>query len=1803
MKETDTRLCGNQKLADHLRWNSYRSQQHKLLYVSTPKVACTSIKWWFAALEGYSQALRAVVDSAESDPDLVVHETFKVAPHVTGLDPERLSEALTSDSYFRFAVVRNPYKRIFSAWQSKLVLREPLQIGPYIKSEFFHHPIEQRQDIVAAFEAYLEHLANNEAPSFWDHHWSPQVALLRPDLINYTKLTKIEHASELSKALREWLGAHAPDPFAQRRTNESLIPYLPEFISERSAELIRVLYAEDFDAFGYERQLPSSSEAFTAEQLEVAIKAIKLIRARHQILGERAGQIKMLRQAVTERETQISDLSRIMSEHDALIAELNNATANRDEQISGFTRILAQRDEEVVTLKQFVSQRDEQIANLDRIVSERDENIAHVARALGQRDEEVVTLKQIVSQRDAQIANLDRTASERDENIAHLTRALGHRDEEVFGLKQIVSQRDAQVANLDRDCSQRDEHIVNLSRTLAERDEQIGSLSRLVSERETHIANLSQALTESGHRIKGEADALAQAIARKDRELDRLRRELISMVNSRYWRATAPLRRFTTFRSRALLAGREFLRVRRELILRSGTRLIRASSLFDPDYYLATYPDVRAAKKDPATHYLVHGWKEHRNPSAAFSTAGYLAANPDVAAAGINPLIHYLTHGRKEGRSLGSTEFLSKNSTDAGSLFAVEGVPPPDRTHNATSPPAREVVLDSDRLDAEVQAIRASGLFDQAFYRSMYRDLQSASLDPIRHYCEHGWREGRNPSDEFDTNFYLATYSDIREAGLNPFWHYVVAGTTEQRDALPDMSPRYENDIRFGAVETDVKLLAFYAAPSWASLRGGRPRFKGHLQPIRPIDELGLYDPLDGRILRLQAQMATSHGIHGFCFDLNVAPDAAIEAQPIGPFLAHHEIEIQFCTQIAISSECLLETAAETLARIFADRRQIRIQNRPLLLLRVTENWSGASAFLARLRTLLAGRNVEPFVVGRCERSGQSEWREFCDAMLDQPSARLAGEACPFDPIDKGGVDTIPYSVVASNGVGRIGAVRSSERPLYHVVTLAHDSTAQTSARPLVHTRFNIKDFRRWLDAAIDNAKLIHRNDRQFVFVNAWNDWNEGLHLEPDSKMGFSHLNETTRSLLGVETRRQMPKVSVIVPNYNHEPFLRRRLDSIYGQSYKNIEVILLDDSSSDQSRSVLDAYAAEHPAITRTLYNDKNSGSAFRQWAKGIKHATGELIWIAESDDFCDDSFLEILVSCFDDESVLLAYGKSIFVDKDEIPLPNEFELYLSDLECAKKWKGPYVETAHNEVSSALGVKNTIPNASGALFKRPIDMPLLEDESWLSMRVAGDWVFYLHILRGGKIAYRPDAINFFRRYQGSAAEVTYKTEAFYREVGFAARTVAALYAVPTSVLDRSRSGYESFYWKMVGRSGEEFARWYDHEAALHAQDKRVPNIMVSTLGFYPGGAEILPIRLANEFKRQGHSVLFFSAGLIPRHDGVRRMLRHDVPVIETSGLEDLKELIRDFGIEALNTHQWHMQKYPVQLPDVFDGLRTHVASLHGMIEHGDAFGVTEEQLRDADQKVTTWVYTAEKNLEPFYKFGLYEGSSGRFVKIPNGMQPPEVIPIPRVRMNIPQDSFVLCCVSRAIPDKGWAETIEAVKAARTLSGRDIRLILVGNGSVYDEYCRVGAPEFVHLAGFSENSVGHYAAADMGIMLTKFKSESFPLTIVDCLFAGKPYIASDVGDIRNMLTVGNDVAGSLIELDNWEIPVARAAQEIAAFASDQQRYLNASRLVEAAAGRYRIDAVASQYSKLFEDGRYNPRLSEKTTRDLITLSA
>lgn len=103
---------------------------------------------------------------------------------------------------------------------------------------------------------------------------------------------------------------------------------------------------------------------------------------------------------------------------------------------------------------------------------------------------------------------------------------------------------------------------------------------------------------------------------------------------------------------RPVLLVRLMLRVLPGLRRRHDVRAIRASGLFDPQWYLETYGDVHEAGLDPALHFVMFGAAERRNPGPYFDTGHYLRLYPDIAQNGMNPLLHYLRDGFDERRSI-----------------------------------------------------------------------------------------------------------------------------------------------------------------------------------------------------------------------------------------------------------------------------------------------------------------------------------------------------------------------------------------------------------------------------------------------------------------------------------------------------------------------------------------------------------------------------------------------------------------------------------------------------------------------------------------------------------------------------------------------------------------------------------------------------------------------------------------------------------------------------------------------------------------------------------------------------------------------------------------------------------------------------------------------------------------------------------------------------------------------------------------------------------------------------------------------
>lgn len=225
------------------------------------------------------------------------------------------------------------------------------------------------------------------------------------------------------------------------------------------------------------------------------------------------------------------------------------------------------------------------------------------------------------------------------------------------------------------------------------------------------------------------------------------------------------------------------------------------------------------------------------------------------------------------------------------------------------------------------------------------------------------------------------------------------------------------------------------------------------------------------------------------------------------------------------------------------------------------------------------------------------------------------------------------------------------------------------------------------------------------------------------------------------------PAVSVIVPNYNHAKYLPTRLDSIFSQTFQDMEVILLDDASSDESLSILRQHV--HRPGVQLVRNASNSGSPFRQWLKGLDLARGEIVWISESDDSCEPDYLSVLLPAFETPRLRLAYSNSLVIDESGTVTGDYLSTdYLRSLS-SDKWNTSYQISATQEVNDGLGIKNTMLSASAVLFRRPHLNP--EVRSKLEqMKLAGDWYLALYAIRGGDVRYEGRALNYHRRHKRS---------------------------------------------------------------------------------------------------------------------------------------------------------------------------------------------------------------------------------------------------------------------------------------------------------------------------------------------------------------------------------------------------------------------------------------------------------------------
>tara|TARA_R110000868_G_scaffold208557_2_gene458087 strand:+ start:21903 stop:25202 length:3300 start_codon:yes stop_codon:yes gene_type:complete len=279
-------------------------------------------------------------------------------------------------------------------------------------------------------------------------------------------------------------------------------------------------------------------------------------------------------------------------------------------------------------------------------------------------------------------------------------------------------------------------------------------------------------------------------------------------------------------------------------------------------------------------------------------------------------------------------------------------------------------------------------------------------------------------------------------------------------------------------------------------------------------------------------------------------------------------------------------------------------------------------------------------------------------------------------------------------------------------------------------------------------------------------------------KFGFKSFVGDILRLLG----EPIPKVSVIVPSFNYARFLPQRLATILNQSMPVWEIIFLDDASEDDSIEIARRFLHNCSIRCRIIRNDANSGSVFAQWKKGIDLAEGDIVWIAEADDWAASTFVETAALAFADTEVVVSYTQSNQASAaGEIICPDYLE-YVREVD-ADRWRRPFVTEGMSELAEGLSVKNTLPNVSGVLFRREALKQVLEShfEEISSYRVAGDWCTYMYLATIGRIAFDPRPLNYHRRHEQSVT-ISRFSQAEWEEIQRMQKRVSEMVDVPAAL-------------------------------------------------------------------------------------------------------------------------------------------------------------------------------------------------------------------------------------------------------------------------------------------------------------------------------------------------------------------------------------------------------------------------------------
>ena len=341
---------------------------------------------------------------------------------------------------------------------------------------------------------------------------------------------------------------------------------------------------------------------------------------------------------------------------------------------------------------------------------------------------------------------------------------------------------------------------------------------------------------------------------------------------------------------------------------------------------------------------------------------------------------------------------------------------------------------------------------------------------------------------------------------------------------LPQFHRIPENDTWWGEGFTE-----------WSNVRRGLPNFEGHYQPHIPTG-LGYYDLEESRVLEEQSDLARSHGVYGFCFHYYWFGGRVLLERPLHRMIETGRPDFPFCLCWANENwtrrwdgkdaDILLSqshTPEDDLAFIqhiepmLLTKNYIRIAGKPMVLVYRPSLFPDAAATADRWRTYFQkrGHGDLHLVMVRSFAEFHPETYGF-DAVAQFPPHC---QATPVTPLVHGASDDFrghiyDYTALRQQFIEELRTI-PEDLTLYAGVMPSWDNTARRGDKSSIWVNSSPEAYFEWLSDAAGLVRKRHDPNNQLIFINAWNEWAEGCHLEPCQRWGRAYLEATSRALLG----------------------------------------------------------------------------------------------------------------------------------------------------------------------------------------------------------------------------------------------------------------------------------------------------------------------------------------------------------------------------------------------------------------------------------------------------------------------------------------------------------------------------------------------------------------------------------------------------------------------------------------------------------------------------------------------------------------